>query len=336
MPEAAATATAASASATFITCRSGYPPSSAAMSRILVTRNLPFEALDRLRAEHDVDVWEHPEPPPPEALRERAASAHGLLTMLTEQVDEALLDAAPELKAIANMAVGTDNIDVKAAARRGIAVGNTPGVLTDTTADLAFALLLAVARRLPAGEKEVREGAWGPWQPAHGLGADVAGATLGIVGWGRIGQAMARRGEGFGMEVVHSSRSSGLELHELLDRADFVSLHTPLTPQTRHLIDAPALARMKPTAFLINTARGGVIDQAALRDALMARQIAGAGLDVTAPEPLPADDPLLDAPNLLVVPHIGSATVRPRERMAAMAADNLLAALDGREMPHPA
>jgi glyoxylate reductase len=305
------------------------------MSRVLVTRELPFEALDRLRAEHDVDVWEHPEPPPPGQLRKRAAGAHGLLTMLTERVDEQLLDAAPELKAIANMAVGTDNIDLEAAARRGIAVGNTPGVLTDTTADLAFALLLAVARRLPAGEKEVREGAWGPWQPAHDLGADVAGATLGIVGWGRIGQAMARRGEGFGMEVIHSSRSSGLPLHELLERADFVSLHTPLTPQTHHLIDAPALSRMKRTAFLINTARGGVVDQSALRDALSARRIAGAGLDVTDPEPLPADDPLLDAPNLLVVPHIGSATVRTRERMAAMAADNLLAALAGRPMPHP-
>jgi glyoxylate reductase len=305
------------------------------MSRILVTRELPFEALDRLKAEHDVDVWEHPEPPPPDQLRERASTAHGLLTMLTEKVDKRLLDAAPELRAIANMAVGTDNIDLEAAAARGIAVGNTPGVLTDTTADLAFALLLAVARRLPEGAAEVRDGAWGPWQPAHQLGADVAGATLGIVGWGRIGQAMARRGEGFGMEVIHSSRSSGIALHELLERADFVSLHTPLTPQTRHLIDAPAFARMKPTAFLINTARGGVVDQAALRDALSARRIAGAGLDVTDPEPLPADDPLLDAPNLLVVPHIGSATVRTRERMAAMAADNLLAALAGRPMPHP-
>ncbi len=305
------------------------------MSRIFVTRDLPFEALGRLRAEHDVDVWERPEPPSPEALRARAASAQGLLTMLTEKVDEPLLDAAPELRAIANMAVGTDNIDLKAAAARGIAVGNTPGVLTDTTADLAFALLLAAARRLPEGAAEVRDGAWGPWQPAHGLGADVAGATLGIVGWGRIGQAMARRGEGFGMEVIHSSRSSGLPLEELLGRADFVSLHTPLTPDTRHLIGAAALARMKPTAFLINTARGGVVDQEALRAALIEGRIAGAGLDVTDPEPLPADHPLLDAPNLLVVPHIGSATVRTRERMAAMAADNLLAALAGRRMPHP-
>jgi glyoxylate reductase len=307
-----------------------------AVGRIFVTRDLPFAALDRLRAEHDVDVWEHPAPPPPDALRERAGPAEGLLTMLTERVDGALLDAAPRLRAIANMAVGTDNIDLDAAAARGIPVGNTPGVLTDTTADLAFALLLAVARRLPEGAAEVREGRWGPWQPAHDLGADVAGATLGIVGWGRIGQAMARRGGGFGMEVIHSSRSSGVPLEELLERADFVSLHTPLTPDTRHLIDAAALTRMGRSAFLINTARGGVVDQAALRAALIAGEIAGAGLDVTDPEPLPADDPLLDAPNLLVVPHIGSATVRTRERMAAMAADNLLAALDGRPMPHPA
>jgi glyoxylate reductase len=305
------------------------------MARILVTRDLPFEALDRLRAAHEVDVWEDAAPPPPDALRVRARDADGLLTMLTERVDGALLDAAPRLRAIANMAVGTDNIDLEAAARRGIAVGNTPDVLTDATADVAFALLLAVARRLPQGAAEVREGRWGPWQPAHALGADVAGATLGIVGHGRIGQAMARRGEGFGMEVIHSSRSSGLPLPALLERADFVSIHTPLTPHTRHLIGAQALARMKPSAFLINTARGGVVDQAALRAALIAGEIAGAGLDVTDPEPLPPDDPLLDAPNLLVVPHIGSATVRTRARMAAMAADNLLAALAGRPMPHP-
>jgi glyoxylate reductase len=214
-------------------------------------------------------------------------------------------------------------------------VGNTPDVLTDATADLAFALLLALARRIVPGAAMVRAGEWRTWEPAADLGADLAGATLGIVGWGRIGQAVARRAAGFGMEVVHSSRSSGVPLAELLACADFVSLHTPLTPATRQLVDGDFLAAMKPTALLVNTARGGVVDQEALRAALHAGEIAGAALDVTDPEPLPADHPLLDAPNLLVVPHVGSATVRTRAKMAAMAVDNLLAALEGRPMPHP-
>jgi glyoxylate reductase len=281
-------------------------------------------------------VWPHADPPPPETLRERAASADGLLTMLTDRVDAALLDAAPGLRAIANLAVGTDNIDLEATAARGVPVGNTPDVLTDATADLTLALMLAIMRRLPEGEARVREGRWGAWQPAQDLGAGLAGRTLGVVGWGRIGQAVARRAEAFGMEIVHNSRSSGLTLDELLERADVVSLHTPLTPDTRHLIDAAALKRMQPTAYLVNTARGGVLDQRALRAALIAGDIAGAALDVTDPEPLPPGDPLLEAPNLLVVPHIGSATRETRAKMAAMAVDNLLAALDGHPMPHPA
>jgi glyoxylate reductase len=304
------------------------------MARVFVTRRLPFEALDRLREVHEVDEWPGDVPPSPEEMQAGVAEADGLLSLVTDRVDAAVLDAAPKLRAIANMAVGTDNIDLEAAAERGIPVGNTPEVLTDATADLAFALLLALARRIVPGAAMVRDGEWRTWEPAGDLGADLAGATLGVIGWGRIGQAVARRAEGFRMEVIHSSRSSGVPLDDLLARADFVSVHTPLTPETRHLIDTDVLARMKPTALLINTARGGVVDQDALRDALHAGQIAGAALDVTDPEPLPADHPLLDAPNLLVVPHVGSATVRTRAKMAAMAVENLLAALDGRPMPH--
>ena len=304
------------------------------MGRIFVTRALPFPALDVLAAEHELDVWEGDLPPGPEAMRERVAQADGLLSLVTDPVGADLLAACPSLKAIANMAVGTDNIDLEAAAERAIPVGNTPDVLTDATADLAFALLLALARRIPEGAALVREGRWRTWEPAAGLGADLAGATLGIVGLGRIGDAVSRRAEGFGMDVLANSRRSGVPLEELLERADFVSLHCPLTPATRHLIGTEALARMKPTAYLVNTARGGVVDQTALRLALLGGEIAGAALDVTDPEPLPADDPLLEAPNLLVVPHIGSATVHTRERMAEMAVENLLAALAGRPMPY--
>jgi glyoxylate reductase len=306
------------------------------MARCFVARRIPGPALDRLLEAHDVEVWPHRLPPTPEELREHAAGVEGLLTLLTDKVDGALLDAAPELRAISNYAVGTDNVDLEAATARGIPVGNTPDVLTDATADLAFALLLALARRLPEGEQDVRNGRWVTFEPDHNLGAEVTGATLGIVGFGRIGQSVARRAEGFRMEVLHSSRSGGVGMEELLERSDFVSLHCPLTPETHHLIDDAALARMKPTALLVNTARGPIVDSDALLRALQAREIGGAALDVTEPEPLPADHPLLRAPNLLVVPHIGSATVRTRHRMTEIAVANLLAALAGETMPHQA
>jgi glyoxylate reductase len=303
-------------------------------ARCFVTRRLPGGALDRLAAVHEVDVWPEPMPPSPEELRARAAQAEGLLCMLTDRVHGELLDACPRLRAIANYAVGVDNVDVDVAAERGIPVGNTPDVLTEATADLAFALILAAARRLDEAAHAVREGEWRTWQPDWLLGRDAHGATLGIVGMGRIGRAVARRAEGFAMEVLHTGGDGGVALPELLARADFVSLHAPLTPRTRAMIDAPALARMKPTAVLVNTARGPLVDQSALREALVAGRIAAAALDVTDPEPLPPDDPLLTAPNLLVVPHIGSATHRARERMADLAVDNLLAALAGEPMPH--
>jgi glyoxylate reductase len=302
--------------------------------RVFVTRRLPGGALDRVAAEHDVEVWPQPLPPPREQLLARAAELEGLLALLTDRVDAELIEAAPRLRAISNYAVGVDNIDVEAASARGIPVGNTPGVLTDTTADLAVALMLGIARRLVDGDAYVRRGEWRTWEPGLLLGHDLHGATVGIVGFGRIGQALARRLEGFDCTVLHTSRSGGVPFDELLERSDFVSLHTPLTPDTRGLIDEPALERMKPTAYLVNTARGPVVDTAAVAAALHAGEIAGAALDVTDPEPLPGDHPLLAAPNLLVLPHLGSATHATRERMAEMAADNLLAGLRGERMPH--
>ncbi len=240
----------------------------------------------------------------------------------------------PEARAVANYAVGYDNIDLDAAREHGVAIGNTPDVLTDATADLAFALLLAIARNLPQAAASVHAGEWRTWEPEGYLGVDVHGATLGIVGMGRIGLAVAKRAAGFEMEVLHTGREGGIPLMELLSRSDFVSLHCPLTPQTRHLIDAAALAQMRESAFVINTARGPIVDQRALLEALVNGTIAGAALDVTDPEPPAPDDPLLQAPNLIVVPHIGSATVSAREQMATLAVDNLLAALDDKPMPH--
>jgi glyoxylate reductase len=312
------------------------------MARCFVTRSLPGPALDRLRASHEVDVWTERLPPSYEELSARAAGVEGLLALLTDRVDAALIEHCPRLRVISNYAVGYDNIDVDAATARGIVVGNTPDVLTEATADLTWALLLAAARKLPEAAESVRAGDWLTWEPARYLGAAVQGAVLGIVGLGRIGRAVARRAAGFDMTVLYSGGASGssealaseVPLEELLSSADFVSLHCPLTPATHHLIDAAALGRMRSSAILINTARGPIVDPVALREALEAGAIAGAALDVTEPEPPALDDPLLSAPNLIVVPHIGSATRFAREQMAELAVSNLLAGLEGRPLPH--
>ena len=296
------------------------------VARVFVTRNLPFPALDRLKAVHDVDVWPGELPPPPDELRVRSETAEGLLCMLTDRIDDELMQAAPRLRAISNYAVGADNIDLDAAKRRGIAVGVTPDVLTDATADLAMALILAAARRLPEAQRSVKDGHWRTWEPAGFLGIELRGARLLVIGAGRIGLAVADRARAFGMEVDLAGRDA--DLPALLATADAVSIHTPLTAETKHLVDAAALARMKPTAVLVNTARGRIVDTDALVHALRTGQIAGAALDVTDPEPLPQWHPLLETENALVVPHIGSATQAARARMAEMAVDNLLAGLD--------
>jgi glyoxylate reductase len=306
------------------------------MARVFVTRRLPGSALDRLSAEHEVEVWPDQLPPGREELLARSRELEGLLSLLTDPVDAEFMDAAPALRAISNYAVGTDNVDLDAASERGIPVGNTPDVLTESTADLALALILGVSRHLVEGDAYVRRGDWRTWEPELLLGRDLHGATVGIVGQGRIGQAVGRRLEGFGCELLYSDLGVGVSLEELLDRSDFVTLHCPLTPDTRGLIDDEALRRMKATAYLVNTSRGPVVDTEALTRALHAREIAGAALDVTDPEPLPGDHPLLEAPGLLVLPHIASATHATRERMADMAVDNLLAGLAGEPMPNQA
>ena len=279
------------------------------MARCLVTRKLPGGALDRLAAAHEVDLWQAAHPPARDELIEHAREAEGLLSQLTERIDGELLDACPSLRAVANYAVGFDNIDVAACSERGIPVGNTPDVLTDATADLAWALLMAAARRLGDADRAMRAGGWS-WEPDFLLGHDVHGATLGLIGMGRIGSAVARRASGFDMEVIHTARSGGVPLEELLERSDFISIHAPLTPETRGLIGEEALRRMKPSAILVNTARGPIVDTNALVRALNQGWIAGAALDVTDPEPLPIEHPLLLCPNLTIAPHIGSATHR--------------------------
>ncbi len=305
------------------------------MARTFITRRLPGDPQDRIAsAGHEVDVWEGDLPPSDEELRARAQGAEGLITLLTERVDGDLLDALPGLKVVSNYAVGSDNIDLDAARERGIAVGVTPDVLTEATADLAWALMLAAARGIVPAAADVHAGRWRTWEPQGWIGHDVFGASLLVVGAGRIGQAVAKRGAGFSMQVQVAD--IGDDLLAMLPAADFVSLHVPLTDSTEGLIGREQLEAMKPTAILVNTARGPVIDRDALAAALHDGRIGGAALDVTVPEPLPADDPLLGAPNLLVVPHIGSATTGARAAMTDRAVRNLLAGLAGEPVPYPA
>jgi glyoxylate reductase len=314
---------------------------------VIVSHTLPESWLVKLNGRCRVVIGPETSVSPgltPEVAA-RLPEAQGILELLTVPIDEPLLERAPKLKVVSNMAVGVDNVDLAACTRRGIPVGHTPGVLTEGTADLTMALLLATARRLFEASQDARQGRWTTWEPAGWLGADLSGATLGIVGMGKIGTAVARRASAFDMRLVYNNRSpkpeiesqlgaTRLPLTDLLRQSDFVSLHVPLSAETKGLIDQEAFRFMKPTAILINVARGPVVDSNALYHVLHEKQIAAAGLDVTDPEPLPPTDPLYGLPNCLIVPHIGSATINTRRRMAELACDNLLAGLTGSRLPH--
>jgi glyoxylate reductase len=312
---------------------------------LYVTRRIFPEAIALLRSAAEVRQWDSDLPPPYERLLAEAPQSDALFTLLTDRIDAGLLAASPRLRVVSNMAVGYNNIDVAAATARGVYIGNTPGVLTETTTEFAFALLLAWARRIPEAQQFAREGKWKTWEPMGLLGVDLHGATLGLIGMGRIGEAMARRAQVFEMRLLYHSRSRkpGLErelgmayasLDDLLKQSDFVSLHMPLSAETRGMIGERQLAVMKPSAVLINTARGEVVDQAAVIHALQAKRIAGAALDVTDPEPLPANSPLYQMENVLLTPHIASASRATRLKMAMMAAQNIVDVLHGRLPTH--
>ncbi|MCR4406207.1 MAG: D-glycerate dehydrogenase [Anaerolineae bacterium] len=315
--------------------------------KVYVTRMIPQAGLDMVRTFCETDVWEEETPPPREVLLQKVQGIDGLLALLTDTIDAALMDAAgPQLRVISNYAVGYDNVDVAAATVRGILVTNTPGVLTDTTADFAFTLLMAAARRVVEGMDYIRAGKWLTWGPTLLLGQDIHHATLGIIGMGRIGSGMARRAQGFEMRVLYYDpycrKEKGeevgaecVDLDTLLAESDFVSVHVPLTPETYHMLGAEQFRKMKPSAILINTARGPIVDSDALYEALKNGEIAYAALDVTEPEPLPADHKLLTLPNIIICPHIASASVITRTKMATMAAENLIAGLKGEMPPYP-
>ena len=312
--------------------------------RVFVTRRIMPDALDLIADSADLEVWPDDAPPSPEILRQKAGAVEGILTNIMDRVDGPLLDAAPRLKVVSQLAVGLDNVDVAAATRRGIPVGYTPGVLAKATADVAFALLMSAARRIGESERWVRGGRWTlAFHPLRWLGVDVHDKTLGIIGLGQIGLEMARRGRGFDMRILYHSRTrrpdleaehglTYVDLPTLLAESDFVSLHVPLTPETRHYIGEAELRQMKPTAILVNAARGPVVDSQALYVALKEGWIYAAGLDVTDPEPIPADDPLLTLENVVIAPHVGSASLDSRGAMCQLAARNLIAGLAGKPL----
>ncbi|MDD2921734.1 MAG: D-glycerate dehydrogenase [Anaerolineales bacterium] len=313
------------------------------MKKIFITRAIPEFGLSLVRESFPrLDIWDGELPPSREELVQRARGADGLLCLLTDKIDGDVMDAiGSQLKVISSMSVGVDHIDVAAATARGIPVGNTPGVLTDATADQAFALMLSAARRIVEADRFLKAGKWVTWSPSLLLGADFAGSTLGIVGFGRIGQAIAKRAQGFDLRVIYHSPNAQpaynahpVDLDTLLRESDFVSINVPLTAQTKHLVNAKFLAKMKPGAVLVNTARGGVLDQKALYAALKSNKIFAAALDVTDPEPLPLDCPLLELENCIIVPHLGSASKKTREMMALLAAQNLIAGLKGERLPN--
>ena len=312
--------------------------------RVFVSRIIPDAGLNLIRQHCDAEVWPDPLPPPHDVLRSKVADCDGLVSLLTDRIDAALLDAAPRLKVVSNYAVGFNNVDVKAASERGVAVGNTPGVLTDATADMAFCLLIGAARRLVEGDHYSRSGHWKTWEPLGHLGHDLVGRTLGVVGMGRIGYALAKRCKGWDMRILYYDvyrsekaeqdlGATQVDFDTLLAESDFVSVHTDLNDQTRGLFNERRFKQMKRTAVFVNTARGPIMDQKALAEALRAGTIFAAGLDVTDPEPPSPDDPLLKLPNVIVAPHIASATVGTRNAMAEICANNLIAGLTGQKLP---
>jgi glyoxylate reductase len=313
--------------------------------KVFVTRRIPDAGLSRIKESCDADIWTGPLPPPPDVLRARTAPCDGLVSLLTDRIDAQLMDLSPRLKVISNFAVGFNNVDVPAATAHGIAVGNTPGVLTNATADMAFCLLIGAARRLVEGHQYTLSGHWKTWEPLGHLGQELAGRTVGIVGMGRIGYALAKRCRGgWDMRVLYHDvypnakaeadlGAQRVEFDTLLRESDFVSLHADLNDETRGMMGREQFKKMKRTAILINTARGPLVDQKALADALANGAIFAAGLDVTDPEPPPLDDPLLNVPNCTIAPHIASATVETRNAMAEICANNLLAGLAGQQLP---